>query len=64
MFRLHKMLMESFPKDSEEANSQAIFMQDGTPAHTCPGLGDASKLMEECLSIFLYKPNKTSGFAL
>ena len=28
------MLMETFPEDSEEANSHTIFMQDGAPAHT------------------------------
>ena len=28
------MLMEIFPEYSEEANSQAMFMQDGAPAHT------------------------------
>ena len=26
--------METLPEDSEEANSNTIFMQDGAPAHT------------------------------
>ena len=28
------MLIETFPGDSEEANSNIYFMQDGAPAHT------------------------------
>ena len=32
--RYTTMLMETFPEDSEEANSHTIFMQDGAPAHT------------------------------